>query len=261
MKYSLTEKLFALLTGFLVLLATPSFAFAQTATSSSKAMMRAQAKAQRLDTRTTNLKERADKEIDRRVASLTKLISRINDMKRVTADQKTTLTTQVQNAITSLTALKAKIDADTDITTLQTDVKSVITEYRVYALLIPEIEIIAAADRELDLSDKLSSISGKLQARIQDAQSKGKDVSSLQTMLSDMQAKISDSKTQAQNAINTVSALTPEGFPNNKPILQSARPMIKTSHEDLVAAGKDAKSIIQGLRALGVTTETPTPTP
>jgi len=208
-----------------------------------------------------HLQARANKEIDRRVNSLqNKLIPRIKNMKRLTADQKSSLTSQVQTEITSLNNLKTKIAGDTDLATLKADVRSIVTSYRVFALFIPQISLLSAADRTLTITDKINTLATKLQTRMQTAQNKGNDVSSLQTKLTDMQNKISDAKTQANNIINAVIPLTPGGYPGNTSTLQSARTMLQTAHQDVVTARQDAKVIIQGLRAFGKTKTAISPT-
>lgn len=203
----------------------------------------------------SNLQARANKEIDRRIDRLNKLITRINSIKRLTSDQKSSFVSQIQTEITNLKNLKTKIAGDTDLTTLKADVRSIVTSYRVYALFIPQISLLASADRTLDIVDKVSALAAKLQSRIQTAQNKGNNVSSLQSALSDMQSKISDAKKQATNAIDAVVPLTPSGYPGNKTTLQNARTMLKTAHTDLVMARQDAKTITQGLRAFGKKTK------
>src|SRR5260370_39951459 len=85
-----------------------------------------------------NLKERAGKEIDRRVASLMKLIDRVNAIKRLSTTQKSTFTAEIQVQITNLNNLKAKIAADTDLPTLRIDVQSIVQSYTIYALFMPQ---------------------------------------------------------------------------------------------------------------------------
>lgn len=203
--------------------------------------------------RTANLMARADAELTRRISSLNLLITKIGALKRLSAAQKTTFTNGVQTEITNLTALKAKIDADTDPTTLKTDVQSIVQDYRIFALYMPQIRILVASDVIETAADKLTDLATKLQAMIQAAQGQGKDATSLQTMLSDMTTKIADAKTQATNATNAVVGLTPAGFPGNKTTLQSAEAMLKTAFQDLKAALQDARTIRQGLKQLGVT--------
>ncbi len=202
---------------------------------------------ERTDTRMDNLKNRANQEITRRIASLQKLLTRISEIKKITDSQKASFTSQVQTEINNLTTLQAKIQADTDTATLKTDVQSIVQSYRVYALFMPKIEILGAADRILTTSDQVTAEVTKLQTKIDEAKAKGKDVTTLQALLTDLQAKVTDAKLQAQNAITTVTPLTPDGYPGNKTSLESARTMIKTGHQDLLTAREDAKKIIKEL--------------
>lgn len=204
------------------------------------------------DAALSRLKTRADNEIARRVNALTKLMARINDIKRLTSDQKTTLTTEVQDQINALNTLKTKIDADTDIATLRTDVQSIVKSYRTYALFIPKTYIIVHANRLLDIVDALTTIQGKLQTRIDEAKAAGNDTTAMQNLIADMTTKLADAKTQATNAINAVLPLTPDGYPGNKATLQSARTMLVTARQDIQAAHKDEQQIRQNLVKLGV---------
>src|SRR3989339_757212 len=128
------------------------------------------APASRAAAKETNLKKRADKEIDRRIKSLNNLVTKVGALKRLTADQKSLLRSQVESEIANLTALKTKIDGDTDASILKTDVQSVVKSYRVYALFLPKINILAASDQILNITDKLSSVSAKLEIQTQQAQ-------------------------------------------------------------------------------------------
>ncbi|MFA5013196.1 MAG: hypothetical protein WC520_01390 [Candidatus Paceibacterota bacterium] len=159
-------------------------------------------------------KERAIAEIDRRVTSLNQVIEKINGMKRITQDQKSILAAQVQAEIDSLTQLKDKINADTDKATLLADKKSIVQKYRIYALFQPKIRIMAQADQILELADLMD-------ARTDNA---------------DAKTKIADAKIQAQKAIDTVTVLTPEGYPGNKPTLLSAVGMLQAARQDLNVA-------------------------
>jgi len=253
-----TFSLFVVLALFLVI-ASPVMAvgnaFGQAR--ASKAAERAQ---ERLDNISENLRERAQKEISRRTEALNKLITRISEFKKLSSTQKSTLTTQVQAQIDALNALLTKINADTDVATLKTDVKSIVDSYRIYALFIPQIQILGSADKILSITDEMTTLSTTLEAKIGEQQAKGQNVTDLQTLLTDMKAKIADAKTQAQAAIDAVTPLTPAGFPGNKTTLQSARQMLTTAITDLNTARQDARQIVVGLMKLNKTTVTPTVT-
>lgn len=206
----------------------------------------------RQDAVISRLKTRADNEITRRVNALTLLSGRINDIKRLTTDQKNTLTSQITDQINALTTLKTKIDADTDLATLRTDVQSIVQSYRIFALYIPKTYIIVRADRLLDLVDAFTTLQGKLQTRIDTAKTAGDDITAMQSLMTDMTGKLADAKTQATNAINAVLPLTPDGYPGNKATLQSARTMLVTARQDIQGAHQDEKQIRQDLVKLGV---------
>lgn len=239
------KKIISLL-AFIALLVTnvsPIQAQRQT-TSTSSSQVQSQRQADRLP----QLKARADQEIDRRIATLNRLITRLTTIKRLSAPDKSSLTSQIQAQITSLTQLKTKIDADTDITTLRADVQSIVTSYRIFLLFIPKIHLLAGADALADTSDKFASYTAELKTRIAKAQANGRDVTSLQTTLTDMETKIADAKTQAQTITSEILPLTPEGYPGNKTTLESARESLRKGREDLLLARQDAATILKALR-------------
>jgi len=194
------------------------------------------------------LKNRAAAELTRRLTALNNLVTRINALKRLTGDQKTNLTSQVQTEITDLTTLQTKIAGDTDIATLRTDVQSIIKSYRIFALFMPKITIISHADNLIDTANLMTQISGKLQARLDAAKLAGKDTTAAQALMTDRAAKIADAITQAQNAINAVLPLTPDGYPGNKTTLQSARTMLMTARQDLKTAEHNATQVRQTIK-------------
>lgn len=227
----------------LVVLSLATSVYAMTSTGSAAL---AQTQQRRMD----NLKTRADNEINRRVTDLNDLISRINSMKHLSAANKTAFMNSIQTEIRSLNSLKAKVDADTDVTTLKADVQSIVTEYRVFLLYIPQIQLLSSADRMNDIAGKLNDLATKLQTRINTNQAAGKDVSALETLLKDMVAKIADANTQYNNIETTIITLLPKDYPGNRGALLSARKMIQTGHLDLVTSLQDGQKIIQGLKAL-----------
>lgn len=198
-----------------------------------------------------SLKNRGTTEIQRRIAALNELITRVNGLKHVSNTTKNTLLAQIQNEIASLTALQTKIQNDTDPVTLKTDVKSIIDSYRIFALFMPQVQLLSGADTLSNVSDKLASFSANLQARITQAGSAGQNVASLQSLLTSMQTEIANAKSQSAAITAEVSPLTPAGFPGNKSILQDARTRLQAGVKNLRTAGQNARQIIQGLFALG----------
>jgi len=194
-----------------------------------------------------NIKDKADQEVTRRIDILNKTIMRLGEMKKLSADDKAYLSSVAQKNIDDLNALKAKIDADTTASEARKDRQGITKLYRIFMLVIPQIQIIAAADRISATADILTDVATKLQTKISDAQSAGKDVSALNTSMTEM---------QASDAILAVKALTPDQgnattMSSNVAALKKARDMVKVGRDDLVIARKDAGDIRDGLEAFG----------
>ena len=200
-------------------------------------------------TKISDIKSRADKEIDRRVTSMKDLINRINSIVKLTQSQKNDFVSTLQTNISSLSSLRVKIDGDTDIATLRVDVKSVINQYRIFAVLEPQIMIMKTSDIIDNSIPKFTTFAAKLNTRIQSAQASGKNVSALVTAYTDVQSKISDASAQSKNAYALVVNLTPANYPVNT-VMQSARTDLKTGFADLKLARADIQTIIDGLKLL-----------
>lgn len=198
-------------------------------------------------------KTKADAEIARRINSLNELVTRINDLKKLSDASKASFSSEVQNEINQLNTLKTKIDADTDLVTLRTDQKSIFNEYRIYMLYIPQIRILASADRLNASIDLMNQVSTKIETRINGNVN-------LQNILNDANAKLSDATTQAANATNLVVSLTPDGgdatkVEANRNAMQSARTDLQTGLKDLQTARQDFQKIVEALKK-----QSPTPT-
>src|SRR6185312_5611489 len=98
--------------------------------------------AERQDTQLAAIQKSADTMIENRITALNTLLSKIQNDTRLSADEKTTLTTNINTMIANLNALKAKIDADTDATTARADRKTIVTSYHVYATFEPSTRLL-----------------------------------------------------------------------------------------------------------------------
>lgn len=250
----------------------PAFAFAQTgvaATASVNAGTRASVKVKaaaaaktpkskacvgKIKTDMATAKTCADQEIDRRIAALNDLGTRVQAMQKVTDSFKQSIANSIQTQVSALGQLKAKIDADTDAATLKTDIQAIAQSYRVYALLLPQVRIAAQADREVVLATMLTTLGQKLQARVSSAQSAGANVSAMTAALSDMSNKLSDAGSKAQAAVSTTATLAPDNGDktvkeSNDAALKTARADLDAGTKDLQAARKDTQAVLAALKS------------
>jgi murein DD-endopeptidase MepM/ murein hydrolase activator NlpD len=205
-----------------------------------------------MQTRITTAKDRADQEITRRITALTDLNAKIQSSTKLTEEEKTSFSNNTNTQISTLNDLKTKIDADADITTLKSDIKSITDSYRIFMLVIPQGRITFAADRLNAAAEVESAFATKLSARIDADGAAGKDVSAEKKALADMQAKISDATTQNDAAVSLVSTLSPDNgdktkMAANDQALKDAHAKIKLALQDEVAARADARAIVKGL--------------
>jgi hypothetical protein len=211
----------------------------------------------------TRVITRSDRAITTRLNVLNNLSTRIGEMKNVSASEQSSLTTGIQTQVTNLTNLKAKIDADTDVTTARADAKTITGDYRIYALIIPQGYIVASSDRVSTIVGLMTTLQTKLQTRITAAQTAGQNVTTLQSAMTDMTAKLADATSQAQTAQAGVISLVPDQgnssvATSNHTALLAARTNIKTATQDLISARKDIADIVQGLKAISPSTSTTT---
>jgi hypothetical protein len=146
-----------------------------------------------------NIINRANSLINSRLSSLNTLSTRVQNDTRLSSDEKTSLTTGIQTDISGLTALKTKIDADTDVTTARTDEKTIITSYYIYAVFVPKIRLLITLNNLQTTTAYIEALSTQLQTLITTLQSQGKSVTQLTPLITDI-------STQVQTINTTVTA-------------------------------------------------------
>ena len=200
--------------------------------------------------RLQNIINKGDQEIARRLASLSTFLSKINAATKLTASDKATLTAEVNATIDGLNALKVKLDGETTVAAARTDVQSIYTEYRVYALVAPKVALVKVADDQQVAEQKLQTLIQKFQTRLNAAKAQGKNVSALEAALSDMTQKVNASASASSAIQAKVISLQPTDYNNDHAILSGDSAQLKAAHADNVAAYQDAKRIVAGLKGL-----------
>ncbi len=203
--------------------------------------------------RLASAKEKANREIDRRIENLNTLIRRVNGMERLSASQRQSLASIIQAEITALTSLKAQIMGATNVETLRGYLEMVKKTHRIYALVMPQVQILAAGERVLRLSTEMGKFSVKLDARIQEGKALGSDVSRLESTLVDFKKKLAGAEEKARAAMEAVLLLKSDGGDElkhkaNQAALKEARGNIKAAESELRSARKSAEGILKGIR-------------
>ena len=150
--------------------------------------------------------DRSNTLITNRLTTLNTLLTRVQNDKRLTDTEKSSLSSDIQTTISGLTTLKAKIDADTDATTARADEKQIVTNYYVYAVLEPKIRLLVVINNLQTSTATLQGLVPQLQNLINTYKSQGKDVTQLQSLLDDISTQL-----QTINTTLTKDATTVDG--------------------------------------------------
>ena len=182
-----------------------------------------------------------------RITALNNAITRVNSNTTLTASDRGTILGTLNTDVAAMTSLQAKIAADTTVSTAWTDYRSIFTQYRVYAVVLPQSYEAAAADGLTDTAiPKLQSAHDKLAANL--AADPSKWSSAMQSQLSDMQAKIDDAKTRSDGLAARALAVTAAGYNADHTLIANIRTDLRTAVSDARAAGQDGKALVQALQ-------------
>jgi len=201
-------------------------------------------------TRLTTIKTKGDAEIGRRLNTLNQLLVNISDAAKLSAANKQALSQEIGDETTNLMQLRLKLAGETKVTDAAADVAAMVTEYRVYALIVPKVKLVKAADDQQAVEQKFSDLQTKLAARITSAQNSGKDVSALQSKLQDLQTNVAAAQTLSSGVETGVLPLQPTDYDHDHSVLSGYRDKLQTARIDLQNAYNDAKAIIASLKKL-----------
>ncbi len=199
-----------------------------------------------------------DCEINRRLATLAQLDSRVAAAPQFTDLHKDQLR-KVNNVNPAsyeaeragLRALKGKIDTETDLAVLRGLIADIAEDFRVYVLVVPKTHLVGGADAADKAADRLAPLATRLQELIDKAKGNGKDVKNAQALLDDMKRKTSQADGIIAPVVGSIMPLSPADWNNGTagPALRAAREKIHQARELLAAARSDARQIIDLLKA------------
>jgi hypothetical protein len=203
-----------------------------------------------------------DQQITNRLNSLNTLSGKITnqrDLGHLTSAQAGTLQGNVTTNQNGLTALKTKLDAETRIAAARQDVRTIYTQFRIYAVVLPRDYHVIWLDILVNMDAKLRAAQPKIQEAIADASGlsdpdKDGDMAELNAAFSDFQAQLSAAEGQIDGAQGLLPTLTAANFDANPSLYQQNwtdfRNDIRTAHHDIVAAAADLHKIARVLKDL-----------
>lgn len=152
------------------------------------------------------VKARAEVTIDLRLRVLRGDATLVTRAKHLSDADRSALAAVIGQDITGLTALRAKIAADTDTATVRTDAATVYTGYRVFLLLEPQLRTVISADSIVAGAQTVTSAASALSTSLTSAGTLTADETALlATVTSDAAA----ATTAVNGEVSAILALTP----------------------------------------------------
>jgi hypothetical protein len=190
-----------------------------------------------------------DCEIGRRQKTLASLSSVVSRSKALSGPDRAALTAEIGSESTGLVGLQATIDGQRSLPPLRLEVVQIASRFRVYALLAPEVYLVASADEALALQASLTQTATALAARIVNAGAGGRDVAGAQTSLNSMNGEIAAAGALAAPLPARLLALTAAqwNLGTAGPVLTSARAALVSARDHLRNAVKFGRAVIAAL--------------
>lgn len=196
-------------------------------------------------------------EIDRRLATLAALDTRVGGSATITVEHKVQL--REANGLNpasfaaetaGLAELRGQIVAETDLSKLKAEIGQIAPDFRVYLLVVPKTRLVGAADAAGAAVGRLTTVSSRLQAAIDKAKAGGRDVTAAQAALDDLKAKTDQASGLVAPLAATLMPLSPSDWNSGaaKPALTAARTAIQQARGLLKAARADAAQVVSLLR-------------
>ncbi|HKA69936.1 MAG TPA: hypothetical protein VKG85_12555 [Actinomycetes bacterium] len=193
------------------------------------------------------LKVRVTHRIDLRLATLARLDRRVDRAEHLAGDHRDTLSSLIDDEVAALTELRAQVAEASTRDELRADVESMVTDHRIFILVLPKIRLTLVADRELAVVARLGQVHDKLAERIDRAEAAGRDTGRAAELLDAMQAQLDAAAAEVNGQVDRLLAIEPGP---DRPALRSAldevRESLRAARQDL----RDAIGIARRIRAL-----------
>ena len=186
--------------------------------------------------------------IDVRLPALAAARTALADNQHVSDDHEAALTANVDETAGRLPDLATLIKADTDLAALRDHCRSIFEDNRVFALVLPRVRLVVAADTAADAGAKLTDVAGKLADAIARAEAAGQDVHQAKLDLDMMKAQIASGVAAAGTVPGAVLGLTPADWNANHEVLTPAHQSLRQARADLKLARDLAMKIRNELR-------------
>jgi hypothetical protein len=201
-----------------------------------------------------------DLRIQERITALEKLKLTAQNHTSLTDAQRNTIINDANSNESGLKDLKTRLDGETDLKAAAADVKSIYSQFRIYAVVLPRDYGEILLFHEQNIITRMNDAEPTIEDLIQQDQDAGHDVSKLNSLYQDYKNKLADATDNTNKAQGLIPSLTPANYPGTDQTLRTYHLDLKTARVDLKGAADDLHQMYQILKAdLGSLKPTPTP--
>lgn len=184
----------------------------------------------------------------KRIAALNAAIAKVDADTTLSSSDRSTLLGTLKADVTGMDHLHAALAADTTVTQARIDDRTIVTQYRVYRVALPQERIVREADRATSKTlPRLQQAEQKLSARL--TAHAAKDSDAAKAALADLQKQIAALQSDTNGLAAAALAVTPAQDDANHDVFAATRAKAKTVRADEQAAAKDVQAIRTALHA------------
>jgi hypothetical protein len=197
-------------------------------------------------TKLGKLVDQGAKEISKRIESLNQTKASIQAYK-LTDAQKSVLTPLIDTDVSGLNSLGDQIKAGTDVAAVKGLVQRIYSDFRIYAVFLPQINEARTLYVERNNADNLLNVAlPKLQARLDALKSKGKDVSGRQAAVDNAKSTLPTIESAIDTQVAAALGLKPSDYPDtSKTAIKAIRNEIRSIRDQLKADWSSLKDNAQ----------------
>jgi hypothetical protein len=189
----------------------------------------------------TAVKALAGARIQGRIAMIKALQTIVSDAPNLTSSDQSALTTTLSNDLSGLTTLSTKMSGETTVQAVRADEVTMVDNYRVYLLAVPQVHLSIVFDNEASAGTKLQSAYATLSSALKAA---GGGTATEKSQLADMQTQLANAQSAANGQDAALLALQPGPDASTLTAqIKQIRGDAQTARKDLGQALTDAKDL------------------
>lgn len=184
-----------------------------------------------------------------RITKLNAAIATVNSDSSMSSTDKSTALATLNGDLSGMKSVAAKIASDTSASQARTDYATIFTDYRVYAVALPQTRIAATADHATGVEiPRLVKEQARLSALLS-GKDQSKSTPALEADLTDATSQLQKATSALDGVASSALAVTPSEYNSNHDVLKSIRSTVATARAALKQSRTDLKDVVVALQA------------